>query len=464
MNALRTASVAALALLAALACGDDNGGSTGPDPTGGIEVTLAIAGDAIDADGCVFTVDGSASRRLLGGESTTYTDLSVGQHDVAISDVAGNCQVLGDATRSISVAADQTASVIFAVSCPTPPGWIAVSASTSGEDLDADGFTVVVDGGAPTAIGINGSMTASGLAPGDYTVELQDLAFNCSASGSNPRQVTVTADAETSVAFDVTCRYHLYDRIVYVSLTPTEMMLHSVDPQVPRVVRSLGIEGEHPAVSPDGLRIAYDWNHDIWVANADGSAPVNLTENLESEEFPAWSPDGRQLDYTRGGALFTMNADGSAWSPLGVVGWAPTWSPDGSQIAFASSEGVSSNEIWVMNADGSGQPLNVTNHPEWDAHPAWSPLGDAIAFSTARDTHTDVYSVHPTGGFVIDMTGAIVARASSPTWSPGGGAIAFQCDAGGNEDIMYYEQGWDLPVLLTDSAAQDIQPSWGGGN
>ena len=86
----------ALTVLAALACGDgDNGGATGPDPTGGIDVTLAIAGDAIDADGCLFTVDGSASRRLLAGESTTYTGLSVGQHAVVISDVAGNCEVQG---------------------------------------------------------------------------------------------------------------------------------------------------------------------------------------------------------------------------------------------------------------------------------------------------------------------------------------------------------------------------------
>ena len=400
----------------------------------------------------------------MAGESTTYTDLSVGQHEVAISDLAGNCEVLGDASRSISVAADQMASVIFAVSCPTPPGSILVSASTTGEDLDADGFMVVVDGGAPAAIGINGSMTATGLAPGDYAVELQDLTFNCSVNGSNPRQVTVSAETETPATFDVTCRYHLYDRIAYVSLTPTEMMLHSVDPQVPRVVRSLGIEGEHPAVSPDGLRIAYDWNQDIWVASADGSGALNLTDNAQSEEFPAWSPNGNRLVFSRDYVLWTMDADGSNQASLGIDGWAPTWSPDGSQISYTSAQGVSSNEIWVVNADGSGPPLNVTNHPEWDAHPAWSPLGDRIAFSTARDTHTDVYSVHPSGGFVIDMTGATVTRASSPTWSPGAEAIAFQSDAGGNEDIMYYEQGWDLPVLLTDSAAQDIQPSWGGGN
>lgn len=452
-------------LLLPLACGDSNeGGSMGPDPTGSLEVSLAIGGEALDADGCVFTVDDASQRRLTAGESTTYTGLSVGQHQVAILDVAGNCQVLGDETRSVSVVADQTATVTYAVTCAQDVGAIAITTSTSGEDLDADGYEIVVDAGAPVAIGINGSMTADGLTPGDHTVELRGNAFNCFSAGDNPRTVTVTGGMETQAAFDVTCRYHLYDRIVYVSISPTQMMLNSVDPLVPGVVRSLGIEGEHPAVSLDGLRVAYDWNQDIWLANADGSAPVNLTNSAQAEEFPAWSPGGTRIVFARDYVLWTMDADGSNQSSLAVDGWAPTWSPDGSQISYASAEGVSSNEIWVVNADGSGSPLNVTNHPEWDAHPAWSPLGDLIAFSTARDTHTDVYSVAPSGGFVIDMTGDVVTRASSPTWSPGADAIAFQSDAGGNEDIYFMEPGAQFPVLLTTSTGQDIQPSWGGGN
>ncbi|MCL7960738.1 MAG: hypothetical protein M8861_11130 [marine benthic group bacterium] len=461
----RGVSLIALTSLLIIACSDDDGDPTGPDPTGSIEVLLTISGTPPDADGCLFTVDGSDSRRLLAGETTTFSGLAAGQHEVSISDVAGHCEVLGDAIRSVAVVANQTASVVYAVNCLSPPGSITVNVTTTGEDLDADGFQVVVDGGAPSAIDINGSMTEPGLAPGDYTVELQGLAFNCSADGPNPRQVTVTADAETPATFDVTCRYHLYDRIAYVSMTATEMMLHSVDPET-RVIRSLGIEGEHPAVSPDGLWIAYDWNQDIWVAASDGSSAVNITNSGEGEEFPAWSPDGSQLVYTRDGALFTMNADGSDWTPLWIVGWAPTWSPDGTQIAYTSSEGVSNAEIWVISPDGQGQPqrFNVTNHPAWDAHPAWSPLGDLIAFSTDRDTNRDVYAAAPTGGPAVDMTGSVAARAYSPSWSPSAHAVAFQSDAGGNFDIMYYEPGSVLPVLLTDGPAQDVQPSWGGGN
>jgi len=188
----RLVLVSSLLCLLPIACGDDNGGgSTGPTPTGSLQVTLTIAGDALDADGCVFTVDGASSRRLTAGESTTYTGLAVGQHEVAISDVAGNCQVLGEAIRSVSVTGGQTATVTYAVTCAPTVGAIEVSVTTAGEDLDADGYEVVLDAGVPSAIAINGSMTTGDLTPGDHTLALQGEAFNCDVGGNNPRTVTV---------------------------------------------------------------------------------------------------------------------------------------------------------------------------------------------------------------------------------------------------------------------------------
>jgi TolB protein len=129
-----------------------------------------------------------------------------------------------------------------------------------------------------------------------------------------------------------------------------------------------------------------------------------------------------------------------------------------------SGQGLSNYDIWVMNADGSGQPINVSNHADWDAYPAWSPLGDLIAFSSLRDGGPDVHVVAPTGGPVTNVTGYMISVAIAPTWSPAANFIAFQSDSGGNEDLLYFEPGWQFPILLTTSATQDIQPSWGGGN
>ena len=58
----RGASLIALTSLLTIACGDDNGDPTGPDPTGSIEVLLTISGTPPDADGCLFTVDAYVAR------------------------------------------------------------------------------------------------------------------------------------------------------------------------------------------------------------------------------------------------------------------------------------------------------------------------------------------------------------------------------------------------------------------
>ena len=60
-----------------------------------------------------------------------------------------------------------------------------------------------------------------------------------------------------------------------------------------------------PVWSPDGTKIAFQraavmGQTDIWVMNADGSNPVNLTNTLnqtESEQSPAWSPDGSRIAF-----------------------------------------------------------------------------------------------------------------------------------------------------------------------
>ena len=60
------------------------------------------------------------------------------------------------------------------------------------------------------------------------------------------------------------------------------------------------------------------------------------------------------------------------------------WSPDGARVAFVSQENKS-DDIWVINADGT-KPRNLTpNSWQWDKHPSWSPDSRRIVFWSNRE-------------------------------------------------------------------------------
>jgi Tol biopolymer transport system component len=131
----------------------------------------------------------------------------------------------------------------------------------------------------------------------------------------------------------------------------------------------------------------------------------------------------------------TINPDGTGVSSLTSstsTNLSPAWSADGQRIVFARAQGVDCNttgwntgiEIWVMNADGSGQ-VKLTNNTALDDTPAWSPDGTKIVFVSNRDGPLQVYTMNADGTNQVRLT-TIVADDREPTWSPNGQTIAFE--------------------------------------
>jgi Tol biopolymer transport system component len=129
---------------------------------------------------------------------------------------------------------------------------------------------------------------------------------------------------------------------------------------------------QQPAVSPDGSRIAFasdransgsDDLMDIYTMNSDGSEVTRLTSDgayrypLSSRSTaPAWSPDGSRIAFqsTRSGnhEIWVMDADGS--DPVNVsqspgADTEPAWSPDGGQITFTSNR-AGEDDLWAIDA------------------------------------------------------------------------------------------------------------------
>ena len=261
-----------------------------------------------------------------------------------------------------------------------------------------------------------------------------------------------------------------------------------------------------PAWSPDGQKITFvsfrDEHRieaggiilgDIYVMNFDGTNPINLTQSVERpESVSSWSPDGKQIafrsaKYFRGDNLFhsdiwVMDADGG--NPRNLTDHhaqdsSPDWSPDGMQIAFHSDRNrdwefdvLEKNwEVFLMNTDGANL-INLTNHPAGDGSPAWSPDGRQIAFVSNRDRkdvddeNVEIYVMNADGTNPINLTNH-PAEDSGPDWSPDGLQIVFTSDRDRNDDgtknVEIYVMNADgtNPINITNHPARDSSPSWG---
>jgi Tol biopolymer transport system component len=107
----------------------------------------------------------------------------------------------------------------------------------------------------------------------------------------------------------------------------------------------------------------------------------------------------------------------------------PDWSPDGSKIAFAQVRAQEDDDLYVMNADGTGLTRLTGEIGGDDYDPVWSPDGRLIAFAF-DDLGIDKYSasirtVDPANRQVTELVTRANERLGWPSWSPDGSRIAF---------------------------------------
>ena len=210
---------------------------------------------------------------------------------------------------------------------------------------------------------------------------------------------------------------------------------------------SKGHAASSPEWSPDGTKIVFTIDNQIWVMDADGSNQRQLTHgaSIQSQE-PSWSVDGTRIVFSRCSfpfgeercAIDVMNADGTGVTKLLGGNWInqnPEYSPDGHTIAFASNRGGYVSNVWVMATNGTG--LKRLTKPRLQAWaPDWAPDGSHIVFSSdAELPFPNVWVMRPDGSGLKEIT-----------HFPGGHAGGF---------ASYSPDGKQI-VLISDLAHPDL--------
>ena len=120
-----------------------------------------------------------------------------------------------------------------------------------------------------------------------------------------------------------------------------------------------------PSWFPDGRRLVFAKDYDLYVTAVDGTTMRRITDDADGTLYrPSVSPDGRWIacdgfSSRYGYGIIVMRADGSALRRITIGSGeiendaGASWSPDGRRIAFSGYRGFKGAGVYVVGRDGT---------------------------------------------------------------------------------------------------------------
>ena len=446
---------------------------------GEVRVTTVTTGTDMP-NGYTVLVDGTNARLLTANGSETIAALAEGARVLTLASLPANCTVAGGDRREVAITFDAMSQVEYRVTCVALVGAMRVTTTTSGSELDPNGYRVDVMTDdyyyrvtvASRPIGTNASITIPALRPGTYHAVLADVAPNCTAASPSVT-VTVAFDQSVDANFAVEC---VPAGTLHISTATTGADVGVGDYQIHIVgsgFNSFELLGLDESISLGGLR--------------PGVYQVSI-ENLRPNCGPTDGPVTREIDVPSGGeisvafairclALGTLRVTnattGTDHDPNGyVVGLPASGHPDlllpaGGEVSWSGLapgvhylrlDGVAENctlgggaerQVVIPEGGSTTVALDVSCAPVTQ-----------LVFVSERDGNREIYLINSNGTGPTRLT-TNAANDDAPAWSPDGRRIAFASEraAIGSSDI-YIMNADGSGVVRRTSSGNNGSPAW----
>jgi TolB protein len=177
---------------------------------------------------------------------------------------------------------------------------------------------------------------------------------------------------------------------------------------------------------------------------------------------PTRTPVTSQLAAAGGANLFAVTPLPATSVPL-LATSVPTVTPLPSILEARGSLAYTVREngqtdIWVVNI-GDRMPIRLTNSPQDERDPVWSPDGRKLAYASRQDGNWEIY--------IYDVQSAATARMTfdlsfqgAPQWSPDGQWLVYESYQGNNLDVYIMRVDGSQVERLTDHPGPDFSPAW----
>jgi Tol biopolymer transport system component len=242
----------------------------------------------------------------------------------------------------------------------------------------------------------------------------------------------------------------------------------------------------NPDWSSDGSKIVFESGVEgqlsIFVIDFDGKNLTRLTNNDFNDEGPVWSPDGKKIAFFSNRQpgkdqlpislqIYVMNADGTGQRRVTHEGpaleYKLSWSPDGKQLVFQSRPEIDPgvHSLYVIGVDGKRRK-RITNGRFDDTSPEWSPDGKQIVFSQSTASYKfyrewvegEGRSIRASAEIMVfNLEDGTITRVTQnnfndfdPSWSADGSEVYFLQDDTENRTLFRQKPGQKDAIVVAD--------------